>query len=247
MYTGETGIYIAILSGILVFLALMGFFIVTIIRYQRKKVAFHLEKVKEEFINLDKERERIAIDLHDDLGASLSAIKLRLQCVENMDAANIEIIEQAELQIDRAMQRLRQISFNMMPGVLQRRGLNEALKELIELMTHNTGITVHYKCTIDSFDKGKALHIYRIAQEILNNMVKHSRATKVNFSIVKLKNTMELKIQDNGTGFNKEAVINNRQGSGLRNIDSRAHLLNAKIFLATSPGNGVNYLVETPL
>jgi signal transduction histidine kinase len=247
MYTGETGIYIAILSGIVVLLALMGFFIVTIIRYQKKKVAFHLQKVKEEFINLDKERERIAIDLHDDLGASLSAIKLRLQCMENMDVANIEIIEQAERQIDRAMQRLRQISFNMMPGVLQRRGLNEALKELIELMTHNTGIIVHYKCNIDSFDKGKALHIYRIAQEILNNMVKHSAATTVNFTIVKVKNTIELKISDNGTGFNKEVVSNNRQGSGLRNIDSRAHLLNAKIFLVTSPGKGVNYLVEIPV
>jgi len=247
MYTGETGIYIAILSGIVVLLALMGFFIVTIIRYQKKKVAFHLQKVKEEFINLDRERERIAIDLHDDLGASLSAVKLRLQCVENMDAANIEIIEQAELQIDRAMQRLRQISFNMMPGILQRRGLNEALKELIELMTDKTGIAVHYQYNVDVIDKNRSLHIYRISQEILNNMVKHAKATTVDFTIAKVKNSVQLNIKDNGIGFNKNAVINNRQGSGLRNIDSRAHLLNAKIFLTTSPGNGVNYLVEIPV
>lgn len=247
MYSGETRIYIAILSGILVFLGIMGFFIVTIIRYQKKKVAFHLQKVKEEFSNLDRERERIAIDLHDDLGASLSAIKLRLQCVENMDDANIEIIEQAEIQIDRAMQRLRQISFNMMPGVLQRRGLNEALKELIELMTDNTGIRVEYQCNIDTFDKNKALHIYRIAQEILNNMVKHSGATKVSFTIARLKNIIEITINDNGIGFNKTAVVNNRRGAGLGNIDARANLLNAKIFLTTSPGSGVSYLVKIPV
>jgi signal transduction histidine kinase len=247
MYTGETGIYIAILSGIVVLLALMGFFIVTIVRYQRKKVAFHLQKVKEEFFNLDRERERIAIDLHDDLGASLSAIKLRLQCVDDMDTENIKIIEQAELQIDKAMQRLRQISFNMMPGVLQRRGLNEALKELIELMTDKTGISVHYQSNIDAFDKNRSLHIYRISQEILNNMVKHANATTVDFTITKIKNSIRLHIKDNGIGFNKNAVIDKRQGSGLRNIDSRAHLLNAKIFLTTSPGKGVDYLVEIPV
>ena len=170
----------------------------------------------------------------------MSAIKLRLQCVENMDAGNIDIIEQAELQIDKAMQRLRQISFNMMPGVLQRQGLNEALKELIDLMTDTAGIKVYYQCDVEVFDKNRSLHIYRISQEILNNMIKHADATTVDFTITKIKNSIRLNIKDNGIGFNKNDVIDKRQGSGLRNIDSRAHLLNAKIFLTTSPGKGVN-------
>jgi signal transduction histidine kinase len=164
-----------------------------------------------------------------------------------MDAGNLDIIEQAELQIDRAMQRLRQISFNMMPGILQRQGLNEALKELIELMTEKTGISVHYRCNVDLFDKNRSLHIYRISQEILNNMVKHANATAVDFTITKRKNMIQLNIKDNGIGFNKNAVVDKRQGSGLRNIDSRGHLLNAKIFLTTSPGKGVSYLVEIPV
>src|SRR5258708_36626604 len=111
MYSNETRIYIAVLIGVFILLALLGFFIVTIIRYQRKKAAFHFEKIKEEFFYLDKERERIALDLHDDLGASLSAIKLRLQCMKNMDEENTSIVDHSELLIDQPMQRLGQITF----------------------------------------------------------------------------------------------------------------------------------------
>jgi signal transduction histidine kinase len=246
MYSSETRIYIAVLIGVLILLTLMTFFIVTIIRYQRKKVAFHMEKIKEEFFYLDKERERIALDLHDDLGASLSSIKLRLQCLKNMDEENTSIIENSELLIDQVMQRLREISFNMMPGVLQRQGLNEALKELIDLMMYNTRITVNYQCNVDSFDNQESLHIYRIVQEILNNTVKHAGATLINFTIDKIKDKIILKIKDNGIGFNKNKEISTPKGSGLRNIDSRANLLGAKIYLTTGKDKGVDYLIEIP-
>ena len=247
MDNNETGIYYAIVAGALVLIVLMGFFVVTIIRYQRKIVASHEENLKAQFDYLDNERERIAIDLHDDLGASLSAIKLRLQCMKNMDEESTSVIENSELQIDQVMQRLRQISFNMMPVVLQRQGLNEALKELIDLMTHNTNIAVKYRCDVDSFDKKRALHIYRIAQEILNNIVKHAKATSVNFAIVKAKNKIQLKIKDDGIGFNKNAEIIKSGGSGLRNIASRADLLKAKKYLTSGHGKGVEYLIEIPV
>jgi signal transduction histidine kinase len=246
MYSVETRIFLAILSGVFVLLVLMTFFIVTIIRYQRKKVAFHLGKIKTEFIFLDKERERIGFDLHDDLGASLSAIKLRLQCLKGMDAENTLLVDKSELLIDEAMQKLRRISFNMMPGVLQRRGLDEALKELIDLMTYSTSITVNYKCDFNSFDKEKAVHIYRIIQEIMNNIIKHSKATLVNLSISKIKNIIELHVNDNGVGFNKNTIIKNPQGLGLQNIVARVDILKAKIYLTTEQHKGVDYLIEIP-
>ncbi len=247
MYPHETRIYIAILIGVIIFLSLIGFFIVTIVRYQRKKVAFHVEKIKEQFYYLDKERERISKDLHDDLGASLSAIKLRLQCLKNLNNENSSIIENAEMQIDEVMKKIRHISFNMMPGVLQRRGLDEALKELIDIVTDNTDITVNYKFHAGIFEKNNALHIYRIAQEILNNIVKHSKATVVNFTIVKIKSAIELSISDNGIGFKKKEITTNLKGAGLKNISWRADILKAKVYLTTTPGNGVDYLFKIPI
>ena len=247
MYTNETGIYIAVLTGIFMLIVLVAFFIVTIIRYQRKKVAFHQEKIKAEFNFLDKERERIAFDLHDDLGASLSAIKLRLQCLKDMDAESASIIKFSEFHIDQVMQKLRRISFNMMPGVLQRQGLDKALKELIDLMTYSTNITVNYQCNVDSFDKEKAIHIYRIAQEILNNIAKHAKATLVSFTIAGIKNKIELRIRDNGIGFNKNMVVQKPRGLGLHNIVARADLLKAKIYITTELNNGVDYLIEIPV
>jgi len=246
MYTHETGIYIAVLTGIFVLLILVVFFALTIIRFQRKKVAFHKERIKAEFNYLDKERERIASDLHDDLGASLSAIKLRLQCIKNMDEEGASIIKFSEFHIDQVMQKLRTISFNMMPGVLQRQGLNEALKDLIDIMTHSTNIKVNYQCSVDFFDKERAIHLYRIAQEILNNIIKHAKATVINFNILKIKNKIQFHITDNGIGFNKNTIERKSKGSGLKNIVARVDLLKAKIYLTTSQGKGVEYFIEIP-
>ena len=233
--------------GVSVLAVLVIFFIVTIIRYQRRKVAFDEEKIKAEFNYLDKERERIAFDLHDDLGASLSAIKLRLQCLKNVDAESASIIKFSEFHIDQVMRKLRRISFNMMPGVLQRRGLNEALKELIDLMTDSINITVNYQCDVETFNHGTAIHIYRIVQEILNNIVKHSKATLVSFTIAKIKNNIELRIKDNGIGFDKNLMIKECGGLGLHNIAARADLLKANIYLSAMRGKGVDYFIEIPV
>ena len=246
MYPQETRIYIAVLTGLLVLVILMTFFIINIIRYQRKKVALHREKVKEQFAYLDKERERIAFDLHDDLGAYLSAIKIHLQCLKGLDGENASIVTSTGQHIDEAMKKLRHISFNLMPGVLQRQGLNEALKELIGLMTYSTKIAVNYKCDIEHFEKQEAINIFHLVQEILNNIIRHSKATRVNFSISQINNMIELHINDNGIGFNKKAVLHNGGGLGLHSIAARVDRMKGKINLITAPDKGVDFLVNIP-
>ena len=247
MHPHETKIYISLLIGVSVLFVLVVFFIVTIIRYHRKRLAFHQENLQAEFNQLDKERERIACDLHDDLGSSLSFIKIRLQCLKNMTAENDLIVQNSEHHIDEAMKKLRRISFNMMPKTLQQQGLDEALRELIAVMTDPVNITVDYQCEVDSCDQEKAIHIYRISQEILNNIVKHSKATSVNFTIVKIKNKIELRIKDNGIGFNKNILKTMPRHLGLHNISARADLLKANVYLTTSIHNGVDYLIEIPI
>ena len=246
MHTNETRIYITVLAGISILFFLMIVFIASIIRYHRKKVAAHFESIKGQINFFDSERERIAADLHDDLGSSISTIKIRLQTLRNLDANTASVINFSKAQLDEAMQKLRQTSFNLMPKVLQREGLNVALSYLIDTMTHGTPVKVHYRCVVDAFEKDASLHIYRISQEILNNIVKHSGASQVNFEITKTKNLIRLHVTDNGKGFNKNVTMKENLRSGLKNIVARADLLKATIFLTTSEGKGVDYLIEIP-
>lgn len=248
MYSYENKIYIALVGGIIVLLVLVIFFVVTILRYHRRKVAFNLEKLKADFDQLDQERERIAADLHDDLGSVLSAVKLHLQRVEPRDEKSNAILRFSEDQLDKSVNTLRRIAFNMMPGVLHRKGLEEALTELINLMTDASSIAVKVQYEADDgISHANAIHIYRIAQEMMHNIVKHSKASRVSFSILKNKNRVELRIADNGIGFDKKLFINNSPGLGMRNIKARAEVLNAKISLVTMPGKGTNFLINIPL
>jgi signal transduction histidine kinase len=210
-------------------------------------VAFHIDKLTAQYNYLDKERKRIAADLHDDLGASLSTLKLRLQLLKSFDPADALIVETCEQQIDNMMQKLRHISFNIMPGVLQRQGLNEALDELTDMIAHSSKIKIEYRNSVASFEKSKSVHIYYIVREIINNIVKHSNANAASIHIDKIKNTIQLVIKDNGIGFDKDAVLKNGTGMGLHNISARADLLKARVYLTTGKNKGVDFLIRIPL
>jgi two-component system NarL family sensor kinase len=246
MHSEETRIYVAILTAALILVILIGSLIATIVKYQRKKIMLHRERINAEIISLEKEKERIASDLHDDLGASLSAIKLRLEYLDPSDAKEALLIRESSSYIDEAMRKLRYISFNMVPQVLKRKGLREALYELIEVLKPKTTIKINYNYSAKAVLKEKEIHIYRITQEIMNNILKHSNATVVNFSVTSTDKKIVLHIQDNGMGFDKNEVSKKRQGLGLQNIMARADLLKAKIYLTTEPKKGADFLIEIP-
>ncbi|MDE3184450.1 MAG: hypothetical protein KGM16_13615 [Bacteroidota bacterium] len=245
MDTNETKIYITLLTGLAVLAILMAFFVVTIFRYQRKKAAYHAQKLKDDFNFLDKEKQRISLDLHDDLGASLSAIKLRLQMLTNLGATATKHIDVCELLLDEAMQKLRRISLNMMPGILKREGLDAALNDLIGIMTFGSGIKSNYYCEPINFKEETAIHIYRIVQEVINNIIKHSKATSFDLTIYRNENKICLFMHDNGIGFD-DKNLKEKSGLGLHNIAARAGLLHADIYMTNTKGEGVEYLIEIP-
>jgi signal transduction histidine kinase len=203
--------------------------------------------MKAQFNYLDEERKRIASDLHDDIGGSLSYIKIQLQSIEDTAMMNDVKIKKCEYHIDEVMEKIRRVSFNMMPGVLQRQGLAEALKDLVDLMTYSSGIHVSFQCTITEFDEERSLHVYRIAQEIMNNIVKHAKATLVTFTISTVHHKIELRVSDNGIGFNKNKVTKSRNGLGLHSIVERTHLLKGIVYLTTEKNKGVDYFIEIPV
>ncbi|HEX5149980.1 MAG TPA: sensor histidine kinase [Parafilimonas sp.] len=246
MHSNETRIFFAVLTGVIVIIILIAFFISSAIRYQKQKIKLRLAQLSLEISALEKERIRIASDLHDDLGSSLSAIKLQLRHLKSDDAKALKTVEDSRRYIDEAIQKLRHISFSMMPQVLQRNGLPDAIKELAETIEYTSGISVKCECNVDPVDKEKRVHIYRIVQEIMNNIIKHSQATIVEISLKKYKNLILLRLSDNGIGFDKKAVLQNGSGQGLQNIVSRVELLKAKIYSSPEPGKGVEYFIEIP-
>lgn len=246
MDTNETKIYIALLSGVVAHIVLLVFFVITIIRYQRRKIDVEDKKLLAQFNYLDSVRERIGIDLHDDLGPSLSLLKMKLGQLKLADNESRKVIDFCKSHFDDVILRLKRVSFSMIPRTLQRQGLNHALKELVNILSDSTGINVKYRYDAGVINEQTGTHIYRMAQEILNNIVKHSKASLVDFTLIRNKNIIELHIKDNGTGFDEKKVVEKRSGLGLENITSRADLLRGAIYLTTEPGKGVDYLIQIP-
>jgi two-component system NarL family sensor kinase len=246
MYPTETSLYHAILTGAFVLVILVVIFVITILYYQKRKLALHKTMIRSEMNALEKERARIAGDLHDDLGTSLSAIKLKLQCLNVDDEKEKLLVCQSENYIDEAMMKLKRISFNMMPRVLERKGLKQALHEFIDTIQQTAAITINFRYACPELGSEETVHIYRIIQEVLTNMVKHSGAATALVELKTGKGKIIVHMADNGKGFNKSAVIKNTAGQGLQNILARADVLNAKIYLTTTPGCGVNYLIQIP-
>jgi len=246
MYSNETKIYFALLIGLSALLGLIVFFLITILRYHRKNVGFRRERIKEDMNALEKERERLSIDLHDDLGASLSSIRAHLRLLYKRGDKNFNDVQKIVVEIDELMDRMKGIAHGLMPQVLMRRGLAKALESLISRISDSTGISIRYRCSVDHFDRNNSIHIYRIAQEILNNVIKHSKATSVNFSILKRDGKIHLTISDNGTGFNIKSVTSESKGSGLHNISAHAELMKGEVYLTSAKNTGVTYEIEIP-
>lgn len=245
MYTQETRIYYALLAGLIVLLLLILFFIITVARYQRKKLKYEHGFINQQFKAIEEEKERIAADLHDDLGSFLSAIKMGLQAVPPNLEAMQHHIEITEGQIDRALEKIRQVSRNMMPSVLKRKGLAAACRELLDYIEEHTQMKVTFLTTDIHASMETQVQLYRITREILNNIVKHADAKAIYFNLSQENGTLSLLIKDDGRGFDKKTIFHKSEGSGLRNILARAEMINAKVYLTSYPHTGVEFLIET--
>lgn len=198
---------------------------------------------------LEKERKRIAFDLHDDLGALLSSIKINLQSLTTDNKEDIEIINKLESHIDNAMEKIREISRNLMPQILHDKGLLTALKVYSEKLDKKNSVCIKYQCMIAELriEKDKEIHIYRAIQEIINNALKHAKARTIDLKVDIIKNNLLIDIQDDGIGFDQEIVLKQNKGLGLHNILCRIDLLRGTVYLTTAPEQGTQYLIEIPI
>lgn len=204
-------------------------------------------KISAEITTLENERSRISADLHDDLGPMLSAIKFK---ISNVDAEGDDYaqLRQAESYIDDVIQKLRQISNDLMPGTLLRKGLAFAVEEFIQKVSglHNLSINfVHNQ--ISSLPDETCINLYRIILEIIHNALKHSQATVLNIRLSATDKVIKLETSDNGKGFDYLLANKNYKGLGLRNILSRTELLGGEMYVESAPGEGTSYNITIPL
>ncbi len=196
----------------------------------------------------EKERERLARDLHDGLGGILSSIKMDLSRVSA--AMPTDILQRKDLgaavnHLDGAVEELRGIAHSMMPSVLLKYGLSEAMREYCDRLKH-AGCPLffqvfHYD---GSMDKSRQLLLYRIAQELINNCVKHAYPTEILVQLQQTDGTITLTIEDDGRGFDTTQA---HDGAGLRNVAMRVNLLGGNLEIRSDLGVGTTFTVECPV
>lgn len=191
------------------------------------------------------ERKRIAKDLHDNLGALLSVTKLHLS---NINSENRSSIEKATEALDKAHQEMRNISHEMMPGVLIELGLIPAIESLCE------EITISGKLNISCYSYGEAkklddksqTSIYFIISELINNIIKHAQAKTASIQINFFDEELNIMVEDNGIGFDITKVLKNKS-KDLQTVKSRIKHLQGKFAIDSSLGNGTTITIDLPL
>jgi two-component system NarL family sensor kinase len=204
-----------------------------------------------EIINAEeKERKRIAEDLHDGVGQLMTAAWLNLQALDNQmevdNSQQYQLINKTLLLVDESCKEVRQVSHNMMPNALLRKGLVNAVKEFIGQI--NTG-KLSINLQTEELQKALPSHVetilYRVIQESVNNVVKHAEATQLDISINQDEEGIDVMIEDNGKGFDTTTTREN-DGIGLQNIRSRILYLKGTVNWDSSANNGTLVAIHIP-
>ncbi len=196
----------------------------------------------------EEERGRLAKDLHDGLGGLLSGVKFSLRNMKDnliITADNMTVFERSLDMIDTSIKELRRVAQNMMPEMLSKFGLDEALKEYCNTINSANLLSVKYQSfgMEERLEKSIEIIIYRIVQELLNNAMKHAAATEAFVQILKDGSRLNIVVEDNGKGFDT-GLIENNQGAGLSNVRSRVDYLKGQLDIHSEKEKGTLVNIE---
>jgi two-component system sensor histidine kinase UhpB len=184
----------------------------------------------------ERERRRIALELHDEVGQALTAAMLRLDWAE---------LDEAKEGLRAALEEVRKIAGRLRPEALDDLGLRNALRALAAEVSRSAHLDVRPEIQADlpPLSAEQELVIYRVAQEALTNAVRHARATAVRFSLAATESEIVLTVADNGQGFEPAATS---EGSGIRGMRERALLVRARLEIESAPGRGTTVRLRVP-
>jgi len=190
----------------------------------------------------ERERKRVAKDLHDGLGGLLATVKARL----SNEAPTAEASNQM---LDRACTEVRRIAHNMMPQTLALSGLSGSVQDIVAQLNQR-GLDTELELIGQPdlrLDEDRQAMLLRILQELTHNVVKHAQATKLFIQLLDQPSQLLLTVEDNGVGFNADFARTNGKGIGLANIESRVAFLGGDIQYDASPGHGTTVSLSVPL
>ena len=201
--------------------------------------------------SVEAERKRISKDLHDGIGQQLSGLKMAWQQfsdkLKNNFPNDINKLDSLSNILDDTASEVRNISHQMMPAALRQLGLVAALEDMLQKSFFNSSIKYEFEqVNADGrFSENIEIGLYRIAQELINNIIKHSNANAVSVELFKTKTHLVLTVEDDGKGFDMENMEG--VGNGLNNINSRAKSVNGKIQFEQRSGRGTSATVRVPV
>ncbi len=200
--------------------ALLLFFVIMSVLFYSKKLRKKQEQFSQMLIkDIESERHRIARDLHDDVGQSLSIIKSKV----NQNAQS-EAMKNLDTELSRVIEQTRQISRNLYPSYLEKIGLVRAVAALMEKVQTSSGIECSFEISerIETETIDRKTHMYRVIQECVNNTIKHSGASALKISLETNNDEFIFTYRDNGKGFSSSRVGN---GLGLQSISERVKIM----------------------
>lgn len=245
----EARIYITIIVAVILLGIIIGYFAVSVIRQQRRNLELQKANALAEITAMEKERARIAADLHDDLGPLLSVIKFQVDHVELVDKEEKEQLTKASEHLDGLIGRMREVANNLMPSALRRKGLVTAVREFINKAEEAAGnLQVDFHCNTElNLTEEKSINIFRAMQEVVHNCMKHARATHMEIDFEQKNGTLKIMCKDNGVGFDYAQMSKESSGIGLRSIKNRTEIMGGSLTVESKPGKGSAFLFEIPV
>ena len=200
----------------------------------------------------EQERKRIAGDLHDRMGSKLATVRLHFSGMGEVLPQTNDLPQYATAMrlLDEACGEVRQIAHNMASGVLTHFGLVAALRDMAETLQHSGRIKAQvYEFEMEGrrLDSSVEIALYRVVQELISNVLKHARATEVSIHLTHHGDSLNLMIEDNGTGFHYDPESAASDGMGLGNIRQRIAKLGGQLGIDTAPRQGTTVIIDVPV
>ena len=215
-----------------------------------------LKRLEEEIIQSvieaeDRERKRIASELHDGLGQYLVAANMNFQSIENslnkLSKKRTKQFKTGLSHLKKALSETRSIAYNLMPKAIADYGLLTAIENLIQDLRESTDINIAFQYNFDELELSHQgeINIYRILQEITSNAVRHSECSNISVMLDKVEGNLKLTVEDDGKGTEIKPE-HEQQGLGLRSIKTRVNSLNGNLNIKTKPGEGMEISITIP-
>lgn len=195
----------------------------------------------------EKERQRVANELHDDLGSLMATIKLHFGNVKGKDKD--PALKQAQTLLEEAYQKVRGIAHSKNSGVMSSQGLLPAVKKMAQVISETNALEVG----VEDFGMGERmensleLSLFRTIQELIANTIKHAEATRLNIQISQYEDNLNMIIEDNGKGFDRTKLDKSKTGMGLTNIEKRIEHLEGNFTIDSILGKGTSIIIDIPV